>query len=271
MNRIVIATAVLAVGVASAANAYYVDMGGWSTWSVPASYMNITYGDVAVAPDTIEGNNYGSFSVVHPPDGSGDYGNIYMPLTTQSDWAVGHTYAISFDIKILDMAGYVLCSSFYTRPQPSLDGSWGTPILDMGLLDDGQWHRVTLTIDMPEGYNWTPASPHPGAEALTSQGEHDFEVFNQVKIAIFRIGGGYGNPDHHLSWLADNISIMDLTAGIEYAANGGFDDLNKDGTPVGYTFTGTGVAIAPVQVGVPEPMTMTLLTLGGLALLRRRR
>jgi len=64
---------------------------------------------------------------------------------------------------------------------------------------------------------------------------------------------------------------MDVTLGIEYAANGGFDNLDANGRPVGYTFSGTGVDIKPVLVGIPEPATMSLLALGGLAMLRRRR
>ena len=126
MNRTVMAALLLAVGFTSTAGAYYVDMASWSMWATPASYITISYGDVAKAPDTIEGNNYGAFSIVHPPSG-GDYGNIYLPLTTQVGWVAGNTYAISFDIKILEVSGYNLRSQFYTRPKVGMDGSWVRP------------------------------------------------------------------------------------------------------------------------------------------------
>jgi len=268
MLRILVVAMVLAVGLTSVANAddsyYFPDRNEWGIWTATSEQvpMSVTYTAVGQAPDTIPGNNYGSFSF-QPADGN--FGNIYTPLTTNVGWVAGNTYVVSFDIKIIDNGGYRLCSQIYTRPGHGMDGFINLPELDMVVLGDGLWHHVDITFDTPMGYVWTGSSISGYVDA-TTPGPHDFDTFNNIAFALFRNAGPH-NYDHSLSWLVDNVSIMDVTSGFEYAANGDFNDMDAaTGFPVGYSGGGAGMVV----VTVPEPATMALLALGGLAMLRRR-
>jgi hypothetical protein len=273
MNRIIIAALWLAIGLAPAAQAddpfYFLDRNEWGIWTATDQQvsMTVTYSEVSQAPDTIPGNYYGSFSL---QPASGNFGNITVPLVTNAGWVAGNTYAINFDIKIVDNGGYRLCSQLYTRPGHGMDGYINIPELDMTTLGDGKWHHVEIVFETPKGYEWTGGSVTGYADA-TTPGMHDFDTFGNIVFTLFRNAGPH-NYDHSLSWLVDNISIMDVTLGVEYAMNGDFSDFDETtGLPVGYNASGGFVNPVLVGTDIPEPATMTLLALGGLALLRRRR
>lgn len=254
----------LALAVPSQAVGYYVPMSTWSTWA--AQGVSVSTSSVAQAPDTIYGNYLGVLSL-GGPGASGDFGNIYAPLSSNT-WAAGDTFVYSYDVKVLSGTDG-LRTQTYTRPGYGPDGS--TESSNAGGIYDGQWHHVTVTIPMPVGYNWTDPlyNPYPPA---TNSGNHDFLSLGSISVDIFRNGGPYGDT-YSLQALVDNVSIFDQTTSTEYALNGSFSQFTGTrGTlaaiPTGYGISGrSGLYV----LYIPEPATLALFALGGLALLRRRK
>ena len=254
MTRIAIATLVLAAGFASptsAANDWYIPAGDY--WYLGGADIQYDVTPVGQAPDTIAGCHYGEFFFGRSDNGQ--FGNIYFPVALPLP--AGQGYQLSFDIKLTSWNGYNLGLEANLRPASGPDGEMRGQGYDMGQFSDGDWHRVTITFDIPKGFS-------------RDGGEYDFNAISTFNFSVFHnMGGGMGE-DRSITWLVANVSFIDLDTGFDYAVNGDFSAVNENGTPAGWRSQGDFVTMQ-VLTGVPEPMTMSLLALGGLALRRRRR
>ncbi len=243
------------------AQAYYYTMNTWFYWQATPVTVNVT--SVATSPESVSGNTMG-YLTLGGPGVTGDFGNLYMPLTTNAGWVPGHTFVLGFDIKVL-VGNANAGTNFLTRPGYGPDGQWTTA--NFSGISDGLWHHVAITMPMPQGYDWqgTPGS------GTTAPGTHDFLSLNGVAIDLFRNGGPYDNVSY-LKALVDNITIVDQTTLTDYAANGSFSLFpgapnNPSAQPNGYTHAER----AEIWVVTPEPTSLALLTLAGVTLARRRR
>ena len=162
---------------------------------------------------------------------------------------------------------------------------------DLVATTDSDWlsAQMIITLDAPGGFyqdalgNTNPQSPNPAFFPIAASLEFDTYVANGVLGESVSVTGAVdlGGPANEI-FDADHVSILWYTTGTE-----DIGVLPLARLSIADTATGTwelvataspqggprAVAGGPVIDGllVPEPATLGLVTLGGLAMLRRRR